>query len=331
MPKVKFGLDLPIVAGSSAWDNGLNFERMRQVTKTCEKLGFESIWVPDHLMTGPTLETLEAWTVLAALSQVTETMRLGTLVSCTTHRNPAMLAKIAATLDVLSNGRVDLGIGAGWNGYEQLAYGLPWEETPKVRVERLAEAIQIIRGMWTQDRFTFKGKYYSVNEAACLPKPIQKPSIKIIVGGKGEKLLLRAVAKYADGWNIDELPTEEYAHKLQMIRDHCARAGTDYDRIEKSLEQYVLISDNPDQEQHLVDWTNEQSAKNPERQRLGRPESNAKLDQLRKEYIFGTVEQVTERFAEYIKVGVERFMIYFLDYPTLNSIVPFAKEVVPSL
>ena len=174
-------------------------------------------------------------------------------------------------------------------GTNTLAYGLPWEETPKVRVERLAEAIQIIRGMWTQDRFTFKGKYYSVNEAACLPKPIQKPSIKIIVGGKGEKLLLRAVAKYADGWNIDELPTEEYAHKLQMIRDHCARAGTDYDRIEKSLEQYVLISDNPDQEQHLVDWTNEQSAKNPERQRLGKPESNAKLDQLRKEYIFGTV------------------------------------------
>ncbi|MFI5421236.1 MAG: hypothetical protein ACHQ1H_09750, partial [Nitrososphaerales archaeon] len=89
--------------------------------------------------------------------------------------------------------------------------------------------------------------------------------------------------------------------------------------------------DNPDQEQRLVDWTNEQSAKNPERQRLGRPASNAKLDQLRKEYIFGTVEKVTERFAEYIKVGVERFMIYFLDYPTLNSIVPFAREVVPSL
>lgn len=253
MPKVKFGLDLPVDAGSSAWDNGLHFERMKQVTKTCESLGFDSVWAPDHLMTGPTLETLEVWTVLAALSQVTETMRLGTLVTCTTHRNPAMLAKIAATLDVISNGRVDLGIGAGWNGYEQLAYGLPWEETPKVRIERLVEAIQIIRGMWTHDRFSFKGKYYSIHDAACLPRPVQKPAIKIIVGGKGEKLLLPAVAKYADGWNIDELPAEDYSRKLEVIRKNCVLAGTNYDRIEKSLEQYLLITDSPDQEQRILE------------------------------------------------------------------------------
>ena len=332
MPKkAKFGLALPIDAGSSAWDRGLNFERMKEVTKTCESLGFESVWGPDHLMTGPTLQTLEVWTVLAGLSQVTETMRLGTLVSCATHRNPTILAKIAATLDVMSNGRVDLGIGAGWNGYEQLAYGLPWEETPKVRVERLVEAIQVLRGMWTNDRFSFQGKYYQVKEAACLPQPIQKPSIPITIGGKGEKLLLRAVAKYADGWNIDELPTEEYSRKLEVIRNHCTAAGTEYDRIEKSLEQYVVITGSPEQEERLVKWTNAQSTGNPERQRLGRPASSAKLEDLRKEYIFGSIEQVTERFAEYIKVGVQRFIIYFLDYPTLNSILPFAKEVVLSL
>ena len=304
---------------------------MKEVTKTCESLGFESVWGPDHLMTGPTLETLEVWTVLAGLSQVTETMRLGTLVSCATHRNPAMLAKIAATVDVMSNGRVDLGIGAGWNGYEQLAYGLPWEETPKVRVERLVEAVQIIRGMWTHDRFTFKGKYYSVSEAACLPQPIQKPSPRIIMGGKGEKLLLRAVAKYADGWNIDELSTEDYGSKLEVLQKHCRAVGTDYSRIEKSLEQYVLITTKPEQEKRLVDWTNVMSAGNPERQRLGKPASSAKLEDLRKEYIFGSIEQVTDRFAEYIKVGVQRFLIYFLDYPSLNSILPFAKEVLPSL
>jgi len=331
MPKAKFGLALPIDAGSSAWDDGLNFERMKEVTRICEGLGFESVWGPDHLMTGPTLGTLEVWTVLAGLSQVTETMRLGTLVSCATHRNPALLAKIVATLDVMSNGRVDLGIGAGWNGFEQLAYGLPWEETPKARIERLVESVKIIRGMWTQERFTFKGKHYSVNDAACVPKPIQKPSPKIVIGGKGEKLLLKAVARYADGWNIDELSTGDYSHKLQVIRDHCTTVGTDYNRIEKSLEQYVLITDNPEQEQRLVDWTNLHSAANPERRRLGKQPTTAKLEDIRKEYIFGTIEDVTERFAEYIKVGVQRFMIYFLDYPTLNSILPFAKEVVPSL
>ncbi len=331
MPKAKFGLVLPIDAGTSAWDDGLVFERMKKVTKICEGLGFDSVWGPDHLMTGHSLETFEVWTVLAGLSQVTETMRLGTLVNCATHRNPALLAKIVATLDVMSNGRVDLGIGAGWNGFEQLAYGLPWEETPKFRIQRLIEVIKILRGMWTQDRFTFKGKYYSVNEAACLPKPIQKPSPKILIGGKGEKLLLRAVARYADAWNIDELTTEDYAHKLQVIRDHCASVGTDYNQIEKTMEQYVLISSRPEQQQRLVDWTNMHIATSPERRRLGKQPVTVKLEDIRKEYIFGSVEEVTERFAEYIKVGVQRFMIYFLDYPSLDSILPLAKEVIPSL
>jgi F420-dependent oxidoreductase-like protein len=331
MPKTKFGVALPINAGTSAWDESLNFERMKDVTRVCERLGYESIWAPDHLMTGDSLQTLEVWTVLAGLSQVTETMRLGTLVDCTTHRNPALLAKIAATLDIMSNGRVDLGIGAGWNGYEQLAYGLPWEEVPKARIQRLVEAVKIIRGMWTNDRFTFKGKYYSVNEAACLPKPIQKPSPKILIGGKGEKLLLRAVARYADAWNIDELTTEDYAHKLQVIKEHCSSVGTDYNKIEKTLEMYVLVSDKPEQQQRLVDWTNSHIATSPERKRLGKQPFSVKMEDIKKEYIFGSVEEVTERFAEYIKIGVQRFMIYFMDYPTLNSILPFAKEVVPSL
>jgi F420-dependent oxidoreductase-like protein len=331
MSKAKFGLVLPIDAGTSAWYDGLSFERMKKVTQICESLGFESVWGPDHLMTGSSLETLEVWTVLAGLSQVTERMRLGTLVNCATHRNPALLAKIVATLDIMSNGRVDLGIGAGWNGFEQLAYGLPWEETPKFRIQRLVEVIKILRGMWTEDRFTFRGKYYSVNEAACLPKPIQKPSPKILIGGKGEKLLLKAVARYADAWNIDELTTEDYAHKLQVIKDHCSSVGTDYNKIEKTMEQYVLISDKPEKQQMLVDWTNMHIATSPERKRLGKPPVTVKLEDIRKEYIFGSVEEVTERFADYINVGVQRFMIYFLDYPSLDSILPLAKEVIPSL
>ena len=331
MPKAKFGICLPVNAGTSAWDYGLNFERMKKVTRICESLGFESVWAPDHLMTGESLETLEVWTVLAGLSQITEKMRLGTLVSCTSHRNPALLAKIVATLDNMSNGRVDLGIGAGWNGYEQLAYGLPWEEVPKARIDRLVEAVQIIRGMWTNDRFTFKGKYYSVNEAACLPKPIQKPSPKILIGGKGEKLLLKAVAKYADAWNIDELTPKDYSQKLDVIRCHCKNQGTNYDQIEKTLETYLLVSDKPEQQQILVDWTNWHIAKSPERKRLGKQPVTVNLESIKEEYIMGSVEQVTERFAEYIKIGVQRFMIYFMDYPTLNSILPFAQQVVPSL
>jgi len=331
LTKPKFGLDLPINAGSSAWNSDLNFERMKKVTKICEELGFESVWVADHLMAGANFESLEAWTILSGLSQVTEKMRLGTLVTCPTHRPPAMLAKIVATLDIMSNGRVDLGLGAGWNGYEQLAYGLPWEETPKARIERLVETLKILKGLWTNDSYSFEGKYYNVHDAACLPKPIQKPYPRILIGGKGEKLLLKAVARYGDAWNIDEFSPDAYAKKLDILRSHCQTVGRNYDDIEKTLETYLLITDKPEHYQRIVDWVTWQTEINSERIRLGRPATRANIDQVKQEYVVGTVSQVTERLAEYIEVGVQRFMIYFLDYPTLNSILPFAQQVMPSL
>jgi F420-dependent oxidoreductase-like protein len=323
-------------SGESAWEYSINFERMKDVVRICENLGFDSVWSPDHLMTGREFQGFEAWTLLAGLSQVTEKMRLGSLMTCVTHRAPSILAKMLATLDVMSNGRVELGIGAGWCGYEQLAYNLPWEDAPKARIDRLIEGIQIIKGMWTNESFTFKGKYYSVNGAVCSPKPVQKPTPPIIIGGKGEKILLKVVAKYANGWNIDEMTLEDYAHKLDVLRKHCKTQGTDYDQIEKTLETYVLISPKPEQHKILVDWTNgryhaEKSAIIGEMKRSGVKARTATLDDIKREYIFGSVEQVIERFSQYIDIGVQRFMIYFMDYPTLNSIVPFAKQVVPSL
>ena len=318
--KTKFGIVLPVNAGISAWGVGLNFERMRDVTRLCEELGFDSVWVPDHFMTGHNNETYEAWTILAGLSQVTERMRLGTLVTCPTHRAPPVLAKIVATLDAMSNGRVDVGLGAGWNRKEQQAFNLPWEEVPKARIARLVETIKILKGMWTNDSFTFTGKYYAVKDAVCLPKPAQKPSPPILVGGKGEKLLLKVVAKYADAWNVDEIPPDAYAHKLEVIRNYCASEKTNYDQIEKTLETYLLISDKPEHQQILLDWTNR-----------GKQPPTATLDDIKRNYIMGSVEEVTEKFAEYIKVGVQRFLIYFMDFPTLNSVLPLAQQVVPSL
>jgi alkanesulfonate monooxygenase SsuD/methylene tetrahydromethanopterin reductase-like flavin-dependent oxidoreductase (luciferase family) len=174
--------------------------------------------------------------------------------------------------------------------------------------------------MWTNDSFTFTGKYYAVKDAVCLPKPAQKPSPPILVGGKGEKLLLKVVAKYADAWNVDEIPPDAYAHKLEVIRNYCASEKTNYDQIEKTLETYLLISDKPEHQQILLDWTNR-----------GKQPPTATLDDIKRNYIMGSVEEVTEKFAEYIKVGVQRFLIYFMDFPTLNSVLPLAQQVVPSL
>jgi len=318
--KAKFGLDLPIVSGGSSWDSSLNFERMKTVTKICEDRGFDSVWVADHLMLGDNLETFEAFTILSGLSQITQEMRLGVLVACQTHRSPSVLAKMVATLDVMSNGRFDLGLGAGWNGFEQLAYGLPWDEAPKARIERMVETIKILKGLWTTDgQFSFTGKYYSVTNAVCLPKPIQKPSPRILIGGKGEQLLLKAVARYADAWNIDEFSRDAYSKKLDVLKNHCSSVGRNYDEIEKTLETYLLISERPEDLERVVEWASFQNEINPERIRLGKPPTKATLDQIRQEYVVGSVSQVSERIAEYIDIGVQRFMIYFLDYPSLNS------------
>ncbi len=176
-----------------------------------------------------------------------------------------------------------------------------------------------------------KESHYKVRNATCLPKPIQKPSPRILIGGKGEKLLLRVVARYADAWNIDEFSPQAYSEKLDVLRSHCDSVGRNYDQIEKTLETYLLITDNPKQTQGVVDWVNWQTEINPEQIRRGAPITKATLEQVKQEYIVGTIAEVTDRIAEYIAIGVQRFMIYFLDYPTLNSILPFATQVVPSL
>lgn len=155
MGKIKFGVVLPVFAGASAWDYGLEFGAQKRIIEVSEKLGFDSLWVCDHLNLGYGGQILEAWTVLSAASQLTERMHLGTMVLCATHRSPALLAKMAATLDVISNGRLELGLGAGWRASEQISYGLPWEPSVKARADRLVEATEIIKGMWTNERFTY--------------------------------------------------------------------------------------------------------------------------------------------------------------------------------
>ncbi len=297
-----------------------------------EKLGYDSLWVPDHVMLGHNNENFEAWTVLAAMSQITQTLRLGTLVTCPSHRPPAMLAKTAATLDILSNGRLEFGIGAGWMFTEQIAYGLPWEKTPKDRIGRLIDTLEIVKGMWTSDGpFSYSGKYLQVKDAVCAPKPIQNPHPRIWIGGGGEKRTLAVAAKYGDGWNNGELTPEEYAHKLQILKEHCAKADKDYDRIEKSLETFVMISDKNEELEKAVEWANFSTKELYQQLELELKPPIRSLGDWKKQYILGTAKEVTDRIAEYIKVGVEHFMIYFVDYPSFSTMKTLAKDVLPSV
>jgi F420-dependent oxidoreductase-like protein len=193
--------------------------------------GIESIdhaWLFDHFapiqgdVSGP---CLEGWTVLAAFAAVTKRLRMGLMVTGNTYRHPAVLAKIAATVDVISNGRLDFGIGAGWNVYEHESMGLELYQ-PGERIRRLGEACEMIQRLFTEPTVDFEGRYYTLKEARSEPKPVQKPWPPFVIGGGGEQLTLRVVAKYADVWNHGG-SLEDFVHKVKVLKGHCAEVGRD--------------------------------------------------------------------------------------------------------
>ncbi len=206
---------------------------------------FEHAWLYDHFapingdIGGP---CLEGWTALAALATLTERLRLGLMVTGNTYRHPAVLAKIAATVDVISNGRLDLGIGAGWNEYEHESLGIPLYK-PGERIRRFGEACEVIRRLFTEPVVDFDGRYYQLKDARSEPKPVQKPYPPFVIGGGGEKLTLRVVATYADIWNYTGTSVEEFTHKVKVLREHCEAIGRDPDEIVLS-HQYRLQADN---------------------------------------------------------------------------------------
>jgi alkanesulfonate monooxygenase SsuD/methylene tetrahydromethanopterin reductase-like flavin-dependent oxidoreductase (luciferase family) len=211
--KYKFGVFLPFYAFQDKVQKNQAYEQLKTIVLESEHLGYDSVWLDDHLMYN-NWQILESWTVLGALSTLTQKIRLGTMVSCNQHRNPALLAKTAATLDILSNGRLEFGFGAGVQEAEHTAYGFNFPKL-SIRTERLGEALEVITQLWTKEKANYQGKHYELKEAICEPKPIQKPHPPIIIGGSGEKNTLKVTAKYADRFDWGFLPSIElYKRKL---------------------------------------------------------------------------------------------------------------------
>ncbi|MFT4037105.1 MAG: LLM class F420-dependent oxidoreductase [Thermomicrobiales bacterium] len=208
---------------------------------------FEHAWLFDHLnpiqgdLDGP---CLEGWTTLAALAAETERLRLGLMVAGNTYRHPAVHAHMAATVDVISGGRLDFGVGAGWNVYEHESMGIPLYP-PGERIRRLGEACALTRMLWTQDLTTFDGRYYQLKDARLAPKPVQRPYPPIVIGGSGEQLTLRVVAEHADIWNFSGTDVETFRHKHGVLREHCAAIGRDPAEIEVSVQTRVDYDDLP--------------------------------------------------------------------------------------
>lgn len=313
-------LDLANVDTSDHWTTMLG------VAKQAESLGFESVWVYDHFHTvpEPTQEvTYEAWTLMAALAVTTDTIRLGQLCTCTAYRPPPYLAKVASSIDVLSGGRLEMGIGGGWYEQEFNAYGYPFPK-PSVRLGELDEAVQILIKMWTEDEATFTGKYFSIDGAICQPKPVQNPHIPIWVAGGGEQLTLRTAARYASYTNFGDDPIQ-FAHKRDVLRRHCESVGRDPGEITMSASLNVLIAES--EEAIKAKW-------NHLRDYYATIVSDGDLTMDwwfgSEEAGVGTPEQLVDLISQYEEAGCGYLTVNFAEAATDPSAMDlFAAEVMP--
>jgi F420-dependent oxidoreductase-like protein len=223
----RFGLQLP--------QTDMPWPEYLALWQEIDESPFESAWTMDHFVPGRTEaeahggSCLEGWIALAALAQATRRLRLGCLVTGVTYRHPAVLAKMATTVDIISNGRLEFGIGAAWHDYEHRAYGIPFYTT-KERQDRLEEAVQLIKALWTGAPATFRGKYYQLDNAPFLPPNVQKPHPPIMVGGSGPRRTLRTAARFADTVNLWG-PLEMVRQSADVLKGHCADAGRDFSQI----------------------------------------------------------------------------------------------------
>lgn len=315
-------LDLAGIETSDQWAT------MQRVARQAENLGFDSVWVYDHFHTVPlpTQEpTFEAWSLMAALAAVTERVRLGQMCTCNGYRHPAYLAKVAASIDAISGGRVEMGIGGGWYEHEYLAYGFPFPKA-SVRLGELDEAVQIMKLMWTQDEATFSGTHYQIAGAICRPRPVQEGSIPMWIAGGGEQLTLRTAAKYADYTNFGNT-LESFSHKSAVLERHCETIGRDFADITRSVNFNVVVAEDADGVERKLDALRKRfdtvdgidGRRTVDRQYLGDGS------------IAGTPAQIIDHLESYRDAGMGYAIAYFPDAGFDSaSIELFASEVMPA-
>ena len=285
-----------------------------EIAELAEDLGFDSLWVYDHFhnVPRPAHETVfECWSTIAAISQRTSRIRLGQMVGCNSYRNPGLLAKVTSTIDVMSGGRLEWGIGAGWYENEYRAYGYDFPK-PKDRIGMLRESVEIVLSMWTEAETTYKGKYYELSRANCDPKPVQQPTPPVWIGGGGEQLTLRVVAQHAHCSNFGGLP-DEWERKRNVLFDHCRAVGRDPGDIRMTWSPEVFIRET---EAEILEAGN-------------RSLWSEDIDAWRTNNLVGTPEQVAEKIGTYVDLGCRGFVPWCADYPDTLTIELLAQKVIP--
>ncbi|HLX55809.1 MAG TPA: LLM class F420-dependent oxidoreductase [Ktedonobacteraceae bacterium] len=287
------------------------YETMTRVAQEAETLGFDSIWLYDHFHTvpAPTQEvTFECWTSTAALARDTKRVRIGQMVTCNGYRNPTLMAKMASTVDVLSHGRLDFGIGVGWYEQEFRAYSYDFPDGP-TRLRYLRDAVQIILKMWTEEEPVYEGQYHSVHGAINQPKGVQKPHIPLLIGGSGEKVTLKLVAQYADACNVGHLDNEGLQRKFAINKQHCDNVGRDYNTIHRTVLFNCAIAETDE----------EALAKSASFQR------NIPSGRIREQGLVGTPDAVRKRVIEIEQAGAQELILYMPDSKDLTPLRMFAQ------
>jgi F420-dependent oxidoreductase-like protein len=303
---------------------------MRSLAQAADAGPWESIWVYDHFHTVPVPSeeaTHEAWTLMAAFAASTDRVRLGQMCTAMSYRNPAYLAKVAATVDIVSGGRTEMGIGGGWYEHEWRAYGYGFPSAGE-RLARLREGVQIMKQAWTTGSASLQGKHYQVDGARVWPKPLQEGGLPLWIAGGGEKVTLKIAAQYADYTNFDGHP-EQFRHKSELLRQHCATVGTDFDRIVRSANYNTVIAAT---EAEVQDRLNALEAKVTPY--LGVQKAGEFLAEYRSGTALGvgTPEQIVERLQGMGRDGMAYAIHYFPEAAYDRSgIELFEREVIPAL
>ena len=309
---MRFGLLMPNIAPASP-GGGNPFDRLLAIARAAEAAGFDALWITDHVMfredeaTGRPMEILECFVTLGALAAATERVRLGSYVAGVPYRNPALVAKMFTTLDVISHGRAIVGLGAAWHEEEFTAYGWPFPSLPE-RFERLAEAVQIVHALMTERPASFAGTHYAIADARNDPPPVQRPRPPILIGGGGERVTLRLVARYADYCNVSGDPAT-VAHKFAVLAGHCRAVGRPAEAITRTNDVSVLID-----------------------------EDEARLAAKRERYpsftnhpLVGTPAAVIAGLRAFAAAGTQETIVELVEAAELDAVRLFGETVIPAL
>ena len=318
---VEFAFGVPIFANPAktitpGWAE-LETATTMDVARKAEELGYDALWVPDHLMLGKDDAILEGWSVMAALAGSTSRARLGLLHQSHPFRHPALVAKMVATLDQISGGRLIYYPDMGNQAREHQAYGMPWSDDRAERIARMVEGLELTLELWSaSEPVTFKGRYYHTNAAVCRPRPVQEPHPPIWMG-EVHPDILTACARYGQGWHSTPVPLPVLGQRLQALGAACEAAGRSLDDLQKAMATQILVA--PDR----------QTLRRRYQEIFNLAATEDIPDSLNPAWLIGTPDEVEEKIRTYVEAGIGHFLLWFIDAPREDGLQLFAEEVAP--